>query len=283
MSWQFYLTLSILFLSFNGLLHRSLMKEDKSDPIVQALAFLIMGGLFAIVVAYFRGTLVLNFYLDFSIVFILIAFSSAAAYFLKYSGFKLLNASEVVVLASTSKLWSVFGASFLLGEDLTTKKIIGALIIMFGVAIVMYKNGSSLITKGIVFVLSSAVLFAFADMLGYRVLKDVEASNFQILFYFLPAMAILSIKPVSIKKINYYFESSRAIRIFALSAFDVLGMLFLFLAYQSGGLASVIAPLSNIKIVVTVILAMIFLNEKENILNKIIGALVTTVGAVILL
>jgi drug/metabolite transporter (DMT)-like permease len=105
------------------------------------------------------------------------------AYVLKY-GYKVLGASEVVILASTSKFWNVLGASILLNEALTYRKIIGTLIILFGVAIVVYKKGIFKINKGVVLVLISAFLFALADILGYKVLGMIEASNFQIYFYF---------------------------------------------------------------------------------------------------
>lgn len=283
MSWQFYLVLSILFLSMNGLFHRSLMREDKSNPIVQAIVFLSISGIIATIIAYCRGVLAIQLNINYLIIFLFIGIASAMGYFLKYSGFKTLGASEVVILASTTKLWNVFGASIFLGEELTYKKIAGTLIIILGAAFVVYKNGSFKINSGTIFVLISAILFAFADILGYKVLNDIEASNFQIYFYFLPVIALLIAKPDSIGKFGYYFKATRAIRVVALGLLDTLGMLLLFIAYQAGGPASIIAPLSATKIIVTVFLAMIILREKENYKSKIIGSVVATVGVVLLL
>lgn len=283
MAWQGYLLLSILFLSLNSLFHRSLMKEDNSDPILQAIVFLTIGGLISLLIAYFRGKL--SFSIPSVVYLILFLFSivSAIAYSLKYSGYKLLGASEVVILASTSKLWNVFGASLFLNEDLSAQKILGTVVILVGVCIVMFKNREFKINRSVIAILLSALFFAVADILGYKVLKTVDASIFQIYFYFLPVLALLIYSPKIIFKIKYYFKFSRATRVILLSIFDTLGMLFLFFAYQNGGQASIIAPLSAIKIIVTVILAMLFLRENDNKLNKVLGSAVATVGVMLLL
>ena len=86
-----------------------------------------------------------------------------------------------------------------------------------------------------------------------------------------------------IKKLSYYLKYDRALKVTALAIFDTLGMLALFFAYQVGGKASVIGPLSATKVIVTVVLAIIFLKERDNITKKLVGSMIAVIGVVLLL
>ena len=283
MSWQILLILSIIFLSFNGLFHKSLLKDDKSDPRAQAIVFLGIGGILSIVIALVRGKFLIEFSPSLVFNFLTLAIFATIAYVLKYRGFQLINASEVVIFSTTSKFWNVVGASIFLHEIITIQKVIGTLIILIGIAVTMYVNKKFRINKGIFFTLAAALLFGLTDINGYYILQTMDASNYQIYFYLLPVFALLLIQPSSIKKLSYYLKYDRALKVTALAIFDTLGMLALFFAYQVGGKASVIGPLSATKVIVTVVLAIIFLKERDNITKKLVGSMIAVIGVVLLL
>lgn len=282
MSWQLLLLISIIFLSFNGLFHKSLLKSD-NDPRAQVIVFWGLGGVISIFIALLRGKLQLGFPPSLFINFFIIAVFSMVAGVLKYRGYQLITASEVVIFGTTSKFWNVIGASVFLHESITIQKIFGTIIILLGIAATMYVDKKFKVNKGIFFVLLAAFLMGLSDISGYYILETIDASSFQIYFYLLPVFTLLLIQPSVIKKLSYYFKPDRAMKVIALSIFDTLGMLALFFAYQSGGKASVIGPLSATKVIVTVILAIIFLKERVNITKKIIGAMITVIGVVLLL
>ena len=283
MSWQILLIISIIFLSFNGLFHKSLLKNDKSDPRAQAIVFLGLGGFISILIALLRGKLQLEFSPSLIINFSVLATFATIAYVLKYRGFQLINASEVVIFSTTSKFWNVVGASIFLHEAITAQKIIGTLIILLGITVTMYVDQKFKINKGIFFTLLAALLFGLTDINGYYILQTMDASNYQIYFYLLPVFALLLVQPSVLIKVSYYFKLGRAVKVVALSLFDTLGMLALFFAYQMGGKASVIGPLSATKVIVTVVLAIIFLKERDNITKKLVGSVIAVIGVVLLL
>jgi drug/metabolite transporter (DMT)-like permease len=282
MTWPVFLITSILLTSLNGLFHRSLLKDDKSDPIAQTIVFLGIGGIIALAIALFRGTLQLTFPLSLSLNFAILALITLG-YVLKYRGYQLLNASEVVIFASTSKLWNVVGASIFLHETVTLTKLLGTLVILLGVAVTMYVDKKFKFNKGILVVLIGAVIFGLTDINGFYILQTFDASSFQVYAYLLPVIILLLIRPNSVKKLSYYFTKDRGMKVILLSAFDTLGMLALFFAYQAGGKASIIGPLSATKLIVTVLLAMVILKERDHITNKIIGAVITVLGVILLL
>ncbi len=282
MTWQIYLIISILLISFNGLFHRSLLKDDDSSPQAQTIVFLGLGGIIALGIALVQGKLNLFFSPNLILNFLLLILLLTPAYLLRYRAFQLIGASEVVLFSVTGRLWNVIGASLFLHEIVTLQVIVGALLILAGVMLTRFEKRKFVINKGIIFVLIASFLFGIGDINGFFILKSYDSTNFLIYSELLPVIALLLLQPKTFKKLRYYFHKDRAIKISLLSACDTLGMLALYLAYQTGGSASVIGPLRATSIILTTVLAIIILKERTNIQNKVIGSTIAVLGAMIL-
>lgn len=283
MHWLIYLSISILLLSCNGLFHRSLLKDDGSSPQAQTLLFLGLGGIIAILIALIQGKLNLNFPPLLVWNFLLLILLFTPAYLLKYRGFQLIGASEVVMLAITGRMWNVFGAWLFLHETVTFRMIVGVVLILGGVMLARYERGKFALNKGVIFVLISAALFGLGEINGFYILRTYDSSNFLIYSYLLPVAALLLFQPQTVGKLKYYLYKGRAVKMGLLSLCDSLGMLMLYLSYQAGGKAAVIGPLRSASIIITVLLAMVILKERDNIQNKLLGTFVTVAGVILLL
>ncbi len=127
MSWQLLVGISVLLFSFNGLFHRVLMKDLKSDPYAQTVAFYGLVGVFAFIIAVFRG----GFHYQISIeqlpYFILLTVFATIAPVLAFKALKLIEASENSILLSSQRLWIVIGAFIFLAEGFSINKLIGSL------------------------------------------------------------------------------------------------------------------------------------------------------------
>jgi uncharacterized membrane protein len=64
---------------------------------------------------------------------------------------------------------------------------------------------------------------------------------------------------------------------------DTLGTICFFYAYQAGRNAAQIVPLGGLITIISMLLSILFLKEYTNIPNKVIGALLTLVGAALVL
>lgn len=259
------------------------MKGDKSNPQAQTVVFLGLGGIIAIVIALFQGKFNLFFPPFLIWNFLIFVILVTPAYILSYRAYQLIGVSEIIMFMATGRLWNVVGAYFFLHENVTLKMVIGALIIITGVMLTRFEKKKFTINKGIVLVLLAAFFSGTSEIDGYYILRSINATNWLIYSDFLPVFAILLLWPKVVGKLTYYFQKDKAIKVILLSLCDAFGMLALFLAYQTGHNASIIGPLSATRIIVTVVLAMIILKERNNIRNKIIGAVVTVIGVILLL
>jgi len=83
-------------------------------------------------------------------------------------------------------------------------------------------------------------------------------------------------------KLSFYAKPKNLSNIVIVSINDTLASLFLFNAYQLGRNALQIGPLMATQTIVTVVLALIFLKETDNIYQKITGALIAVLGTILM-
>ncbi|MFZ2200118.1 MAG: EamA family transporter [Microgenomates group bacterium] len=283
MSWQLLVGLSILLFSVNGLFHRVLMKDSKSDPSAQAFMFTTIVGLLGVIIAQFQGglkgypsLLQLPYLL---LIAVLVTIGSVYA----FKGFKYIEASEHTILLTSSKLWSLIGAVLFLGEEMTLRKLIAGLLILVGVMIAQWRKQKFVINAGAWYVLLSAASYGAGEILSFYVLRDFDSTTFLVYGSFLSAIIIWIMNPTIFSKLSFYANPKNLGNIITVSINDTLASLFLFNAYQVGRNAVQIGPLMATQTIVTVVLALIFLRETDSMTQKIIGSIVAVAGTILMI
>lgn len=282
MTWQAFLTLSILLFSLNGLLHRTLMKDEKSDPRAQTIVFGTLVGIFALIIALFRGFHFPQFPL-LAPNFLLMIVILTLAPILTFRAYQLSEAAEVGIVMSSQRLWTVMAAFVFLGETATPFKIIGTILILTGVSVVSWKNHRIKITNGILFALLAAFLYGISYVNAFYILQHLDAPSFEVYASLLPALVLLISQPHIISKMNFYLVPKNGTKVLLAAIFDTFATLSLYFAYQIGRNASQIAPLSATSLIFTVIFAALILKEKENLINKLTGSVIVVLGSILIL
>ncbi len=278
MTWQLFLSISVLSTSLKGILFRVLMRQEDSDPRAQTIVFLTISGVFALVIALIKGfqlpTLLLlpNF--------IIMIFLLTLAPLLVFRALQLIGASEVAIFLSPQWLWVVLGSFIFLGEEATLFKILGTIIILSGVLLISWRKRRFEIRKGEVFVLLAGLLYGLSYVNGFYILQSLDAFSFAVYACLLPALALIIIQPSSLKRLKFYTLPKNALNAFTTASLDTIATISLYLAYQIGRNASQISPLSATPVMFTVIFSAIFLKERENLLKKIIGSVIIITGII---
>ena len=277
-----FLLMSILFTSFNGLLHRTVMKRQNANPITQTIVFATLGSMFAFLVSLYKGFHFPNFTTLFPNFFLLTILLTLAPFCL-FRAYNLTKASEVGILLSSQRLWTVLASFVFLGEIATPKKILGTLFILLGVGVVSWKKHRIRFTQGELFALLAALLYGLSFVNAFYILQSYDAPSFEVVSNLLPVMTLLLLFPQAIKKMNFYRNPRNFLPVSLAALFDALAAICLYIAYQYGRNASQISPLSSTSLIFTVFLAAIFLRERDNLLNKLTGAIITVFGVILLL
>lgn len=203
MSWQLFVGFSVLLFSLNGLFHRVLMKEENSDPYAQTIAFYGLGGIFAFIVSLFRGGFHYQISLSQFPFFLLLTIFATAAPVFVFKAFKLIEASETSILLSSQRLLLVLGAFIFLHEAFSIQKLIGTIIILFGITIAQWKKQRVVFNKGVLFVLLASLSYAIAEIISFYILRNFDAPSFSVYNSMLPVIALCIVMPKAIKKLVF--------------------------------------------------------------------------------
>ena len=282
MSWQLLATLSVSLFSLNGIFNRVVMKDVNSDPFAQTVVFAGLVGTFAFIIALARG----GFHFQISLrqipFFVLITLFLAAASTLSFKSSQRLEASESSILLSSQKLWEVLLAFLFLQEAFSLQRLLGTIIVLLGVAIAQWRNEHFVINQSVSFALLAALFYACSEIASYFLLRTFDAPSLNVYSALFPAILLFCVRPQTYKKLSFYFKPKYFASIVVVSFTSTLASIFLYTAYQFGRNASQLAPIMGSEAALTVILAIVFLKERCNMVQKISGAVIVIIGIALL-
>jgi len=212
-------------------------------------------------------------------------FLYAAGNILSFLAFEHAEASEASILFPTSTIWAVLTAVIFLGEQLSVWQIVGIAVVILGIIFTYFEKSSWRFNKGHVFALLSSFLYGIAFTNDVYILKLFQSvSSYMFMIFLLPSLVILFFKPKLTKSLASYFSSIKIsnmlISAVVLYCFSSIAY---FTAYKVGGQASLISPIFQTSVILTVFLSVFFLGERKHLLQKAIGCLVTIAGVILLI
>jgi len=180
-------------------------------------------------------------------------------------------------------LWVILGAILFLDEELTVTKLAGAAAILFGVVLAEWRTQTFVLNKGAASVLLAAFCFAASSIISFFIIRDFDVLSYMFYGSILVTSILVVFRPRIFKKLSFYFKPKRALNILATSLNDALASFFGFAAYQVGRNALQIGPIGATQTLLTVLLAIAILKERDRMLQKIIGSLAAVTGTILLL
>jgi len=281
MLWFYLVISSVLLASVSTLLQKVLMKEKESNPYVYALTFqLVVTGVVSIYAIWegFHLPNLIPLLPSIGLMVVLYGFANVVL----FKAFQLSDASEISVISSSRSLWTILVAVTLLGEMLTANRIMGVLLITLGIAFVSWKTKRFNLERGHLFALLAAIFFGVAFANDTYLLRSFDVPSYTVFAFFLPSVFLIIIKPSAVKKMKVFFKLDRLLKMLVLAIFYAGAAITIYSSYKVGGQASQIAPISQSSTLVIVLLAAIFLKERDNLPKKIVAAIVVFLGVALL-
>src|SRR3972149_7298075 len=270
MTWQLMVGLAVLLYSINGLLHRSIMKNDDSDAYAQAFAFTALVSLFFLVVFVFRPYSVSLPSPSQWVLSLISALFSCAGMVLVFKGFKTLTASEHTIVLTSCQVWGALGTVLFLHESLTINKLIGTVAIICGIVLAEWQRHALVMNRGGVYVLLAALAFAGSGTASYFIVRNFDVLSYMMWSSIIVTFILFAGRPNVVKKLGFYFRPRRAANIVVASINDSVANILGLAAYQVGRNALQIGPIMATQTLVIVLLAAVILRERDRILQKIV-------------
>ncbi len=282
MTWQVLAILSTITVSIAYLLQRVLLKDEDSDPIGYAIVFQFVLGFISLLFALSFGKFIFPSSPDQLPRFILSAILWAGSTVFVFKALKILNAGETTVLTSSSAVVTIALGTTLLGEHLRITTLIGSVFILASIWIINTEKLSFSSKKGVLFALISALCTGLASVNDAFIMRSYEAFSYTTIMSFLPGFVLLIVFPKRIKTIKKLCTSRFMLLMSILCIFFSLQAITYYLAFQNGAPVTTLTPLTKASIVLTVILAAVFLGERSNLLKKFLAAVIVIIGAILL-
>ncbi len=279
MSWQLLISLSVLLYSFSVLLQKVLLKENKSDPISFSIFFQVgVSVIIAFLVLIIRGGIVIPDLSKIWIYVLLMGVLYGLANVSVFKSLKLTDASQFGVLFQSKNLFAIIGTSLIFNEMLTTKQWIGALLLIAGVIIVSLNKTKFKIDKGSVLALLAGLLFGAANVNDRFLVSYFDPYSYVVVGFLFPALLISVIYPKKLAGIKVFLNKKYIYKMMLLCLTYGLSATSFFAALSITDNASQLFSINAFSVITVVIFSILFLKERDFMPRKILGAVLSLVG-----
>ncbi len=194
------------------------------------------------------------------------------------------EASAFSVYFATHAIWMMLFGIVFFHEQLTWWQIAGSMLIFAGVLVLAKRPAQLLKERGAAYGLATGALFGVAITSWAYVGRHTDTLSWAAVSFLLPVIVVFLVRPKTIAAIPGVLHNRALVwKLLVLAGFYAIGSLAMLYAYKEGSLA-VISPLRQTGIIVTTLLALLFISaERHSMARKLVAAAVCFVGVVVIL
>lgn len=282
MSWQLLTAISVLGLSSSVILQRILLHKDKTDPYAYAVVFQAIVGVLLIGFAVYYGfdlsgieTMLLP------AVICVVAYGIGSIVYAKT--LQKVEASAFSVLFATQAIWIMLLGILLFNEAMTILQIVGSVLIFASVGLLVKNVRHLSLSSGIFLGLFTGAIYAVAITCWSYVGRHVDTLSWAAISFFGAALVALMIQPKSVEKMKPLLSGRLLPKLLLLGVFYGIGSVAMLFAYKEGTF-TLVTPLRQTGIIVTTLLALLFITQERNrFKRKILAAVVCFLGVLLII
>lgn len=192
-----------------------------------------------------------------------------------------IEASTFSMMKQLSTVFMTFSGFLFFKEEFIVNKFIGAFLIILSNIIIFYKKGEGKLNKYVGLGIISNICYTIALFLDVSYSEQFNLPFYVMLTLGVPAILIIIIERIKFSDLKNEFQKENRLPILVTAitwSFCIVAQLR---AYQLGNV-SVVAPLCSLIVIINVIVGYIFLKERDNLLKKIISAVLIILGILLI-
>jgi drug/metabolite transporter (DMT)-like permease len=282
MNWQIFVAISIVASAVSALLQKVLLRKQVVNPVAFAAGFQLIISLFVGVILLFKGFHLPDLQpiaLNLLLMPILYSLGNVA----KFQSLRKIEASEFTVIYQASTVITVLIAILFLGEAFKLIQVLGLVLIVAAILLVTLKDRIAIkFSSGELWAFVCAAAYGVAFANDVYILRSFDLWTYTFLAFLIPGLLTLvylgkdfgSLKHLVAKESAFGFVTSALV--YTVAVLTVYG------AYQIGRNAAQIASLTPTYSILIVILAAIFLKERDRLPMKLIASVLAVIGIILL-
>jgi drug/metabolite transporter (DMT)-like permease len=281
MTWQIFVAINLITASLIVPLQRVLLRHDKSDPIAFIIVSQLLTGLVLVpfvLIHGFHAPSLRKYGIAIAAMFVLYSIGNA----LYATTLKKVEASVFSTLLSTSSAWVMVMGFVFLHEKPSVSHVAGAALVLLSTALLIKRKSRYRLDRTISMGLLMGVIFGVALSLWVYIGKHSDLLTWTMLSFVGTPIILLIVKPKPRHTLGHFFKDRMLLKMLVLAVVWATDNLASLAAYQRTNV-SVVAPLLQTSVILSVLVAVIFLKERNRLRWKIAASVVCFVGAVLLI
>lgn len=192
---------------------------------------------------------------------------------------KILEASVYSILGNITVIIAFFISFFLYKETLTVPKLLGSILILFSLLLVSELKKSKISARGLFLGIVTSIYLGIAMSLDKKGAIFFNPETYNVLLWVVPFI-VLYFPGIKIKEIKVEFKQF-SWRIVLLAFFNFVGFYLGLKAFLLADATKVI-PIVQLSTIMTVVAGVFLLNERSNLIKKILAGFIAVVGVFLL-
>lgn len=275
--WIFFSVLAGLCYTVSGLTTRHVLKGDQDawafSFYFSAIGALIAGPLF------FLSPQVPSSVMPWVLI-VLIGFLVVAHNWLSFKGANYLDASLNTTLSKLRLIWVLLAGAIVLHESLSINKIIGTLLTVFASLVIAQQLRKLPAWNGVILVIGATFFYTIIVMVSKILLNVFSPVSLTFFIFFIPAVINFGLMPKAWHRIKELIAVHKWGVILACVA-GGFANLAMNQAYQLGEASRVVVLMEAFS-VVTLMVEALYLNQRQQLLAKIVSVVLAVVGAILI-
>ncbi len=282
MPWIFFSLISICCVSVGNILQKSLLSHHRSNPHTQATALQLLTFLILLVVTLWKGITLPPLYLWWSLILMGVLYGVGTLCL--FEAVKKLESSYVTILTSVRVPITMVTAALLIGQHITLTHVFGTILILVSLILVSLHKMRHLSSYGVMMALSMAVCYGLAVTNDTYILSHFsDVYSYTTIAYLMPGIFLVCYRPSVLRSLSQEFGDKRTrTNFFLMCLLYAVATLGFFTAIDLGGTAGQVSAINQASVVLTVLLAALFLGEKGDLWRKLLAAIGVVLGVMLL-
>lgn len=195
---------------------------------------------------------------------------------------KHLPVSEYAILGQTSRVFLFIFGILIFKEALLFQKVLGVILVIGANILLLYKSGKFVLNKYVWLILLSALSFTIAISIDIGISSQFNLPLYVALTLFIPSMIITFVERIKVRDILNELNNGSKKYYLLTGIFWSLAIIFTLRAFQLGQITT-LTPIMGTSVLLNVLVASVFLGEKDHLLKKIIASIIILLGVYIAL
>ena len=192
-----------------------------------------------------------------------------------------LDVSTYSILGQLSTVFLIAWGIIFFKEEIILKKILGAMLILIGNIIVLYRKGKFELNKYVIYSILGNLAMSIGVSVDVGISDKFNMPIYVALTLIIPSLMILLVDRVKISDVvNEYKEGNKKSILLVSSSWGIM-IITMLRAYQFGSVTT-IAPIASITTILNVFVAYFLLKEKNSLMKKVIAAMIVILGIVLI-